>query len=396
MRFDVKVVSGRAAPTVITVEALNAKDAATQAKGLGYTVLGTVQQGMSVGRLLHRRSRFPVLLFSQELVALLNAGLTLVEAIQVVAEKEARADIARVLDRVLCALKDGLPLSAALEAQGDAFPSLYLGTVRASERTGQLPEAIQRFVVYQQQIELLKKKVISASLYPLLLTAVGMLVLAFLLIYVVPRFSQIYQDRGESLPLLSRMLIQWGTLVGQHGTLVFFTIIMVLLGAAATFGNSGSRTAILKMINQLPGVRAKFKIYHLARFYRTMAMLLRGGMPMVPALGVVAGVVDHLGNKAVIGAREAIERGVSLSEALASAGLTTPVSLRLLKVGERTGGLDVMLTKIAEFHEEETARLVDWVVRVFEPALMVFMGLVIGGVVVLMYMPIFELAGAIG
>ena len=378
------------------VDALGEEDAVTQARALGYAVLGITRQGTSVGRLLSRGSRFPVLLFSQELAALLRAGLSLVESIGVIREKEAKPDVARVLDRVLAALRDGLPFSTALEAQGDVFPALYIGAIRPCERSGQLAEALGRYIVYQQQIELLKKKVISASLYPLLLTLVGMLVLAFLMMYVVPRFSQIYQDTGQSLPWLSRVLVEWGGMVAQHQKMALAMVVVGLLGGATVLTHPGSRAAIMEKISRAPGLKAKIRTYHLARFYRTLAMLLRGGMPIVPALDVVASITTPLGSKAIVLSREAIQRGVSLSEAFASADLTTPISMRLLKVGERTGGLDEMLTKIAEFYEEETARLVDWALRVVEPALMVFMGLVIGGVVILMYLPIFELAGAIG
>ena len=168
----------------------------------------------------NRQAKFPLLLFSQELLALLNAGLSLMEALQTLAVKETRPDARKVLEQVIAGLYEGRNLSAALERFPAAFPALYVATVRASERSSGLPEALSRYIDYQSQLDLVRKKLISASIYPVLLISVGLLVTLFLMIYVVPKFSKIYQDVGTELPLLSRLLVQWGNLLEANGLLL--------------------------------------------------------------------------------------------------------------------------------------------------------------------------------
>lgn len=395
MRYHVKAMKAGEGVVSLALDARDAGDARAQAAGQGYAVLSVRSTSALPLPGFARRQRFPLLLFTQELLSLLRAGISLVEALQTLAEKESRGDSRAALDRLLAALYEGKPFSSALLLVPEAFPDLYVATVRASERTGDLPEALSRYVAYQTQLDVVKKKLVSASIYPAILVAVGGLVSLFLLGYVVPRFSHVYEDMGEDIPFVSRLLMQWGKLVEANGVLVGALFLGGLIALGWWFTRPATRSRLLRALRTIPAVGDRVRIYQLTRFYRTLGMLLLGGIPVVPAMSMVSGLLDPELRVRLDAAARMIREGRTMSVAMESHGLTTPVSLRLLRVGERSGQMGEMMERIAVFHDEELARWVDWFTKVFEPLLMAVIGLVIGGIVVLMYLPIFELAGSI-
>jgi general secretion pathway protein F len=267
--------------------------------------------------------------------------------------------------------------------------------VRATERTGDLADALKRYSAYESQLDLVRKKVISASIYPVLLIGAGTLVLLFLMGYVVPRFSLVYEQIKGDLPLASRLLLRAGKLMQEHGMAAGITFILSLAGLARLAMTQQARRWVGAKLWQIPAIGARMRLYQLARFYRTLGMLLRGGTPVVPAIDMASGLLASALKPGVARAREAIREGRTISEAMSLHGLTTPVALRMLRVGERSGRMDEMMDRIASFFDEEIARWVEWFTRLFEPLLMAFIGIVIGIIVVLMYLPVFELAGSI-
>jgi general secretion pathway protein F len=341
------------------------------------------------------RGRFPLVLFSQQLLALMNAGLTVVHAVAALAEKESRPEHRATLQQIVAQLHEGRSLSDALQGLPAVFPPLYVSTVRASEKTGDLGEALGRYIAYQSQLDVVRKKVVSASLYPLLLVATGGLVTVFLMAYVVPRFSRVYEELGNDLPLLSRLLLQWGKLLYADGPWVLAGVALALgaLGYAAL--RPATRNALMQALWRLPAVGERMRVYQLARFYRTLGMLLRGGTPIGQALSMVSDLLQPELRAQLQGAAGSISEGRSISYAMEAHRLATPVALRLLQVGERTGQMGDMMERIACFHDEEMARWVEWFTRLFEPLLMALIGVVIGFIVTLMYLPIFELAGSL-
>jgi general secretion pathway protein F len=390
MRFELKAVGPDGSVEALEFQAPDEASAVQSLEKRGYTVL-SVRARRAWSAAWRRDAHFPVALFSQELRALVQAGLPLVEAIDTLAQKERSDEWRTLLERVAAALRQGLPLSAALEQFPRAFDPLYVATVRAAERTSDLAPALARYVGYANQIEAIRKRVVNASIYPLLLIGVGGLVSLFLLLYVVPRFGRIYEERGSDLPLFSRWLLAWGQAVDAHGALVLGALAVLL--AAAVYFFRASRERIAAALWRLPAVGERLKVYQLARFYRTIGMLVRGGMPLVSALETSAGLLHPVLRGRLAAAGAAIAEGRKLSESMEANGLTTPVAARMLAVGEQGGNIGEMLESIAAFHDEEMARWVDWFTRLFEPLLMAAIGLVIGAIVILMYMPIFELAG---
>ena len=395
MQYEVKVLRGNAGLMSVMLEAADARDAETQAHAQGYTVIAARAMRQWSPLPQWRKADFPLVLFSQELVALLEAGLSLVEALEALTEKEERPEIRKTLTQIITSLYEGHTLSYALEQSPGDFPALYVATVRASEKTGSLAEVLTRYIVYQTQMESIKRNVVTTSIYPVILTVVGGLVMLFLMMFVVPRFSRIYEDLGGDLPIMSRLLMQWGNFLDAHWQ-IFLT------GAATLFGGlvfaaaqPASRQWAEQKLWQLPALGKRLRLYQTARFYRSLGMLLQGGMPVLTALQLVGGLLQATMREQLALASTRIKEGGSISQAMDKYGLATPLALRLLRVGERTGRMGEMMERIAVFYEDETARWVERFVKMFEPLLMAFVGLVIGVIVMLMYFPIFELAGSI-
>jgi general secretion pathway protein F len=395
MRYEVKILRGNDELTAMALDAVDMADATSQAQDQGYSVISIKPiSGWPVWR-KPGASKFPLVLFSQELLALLEAGLSLVEALETLAEKEQQPEIRKTLAQIIASLCEGHSFSHALQHSPANFPLLYVATVRACEKTGALPEALSRYVAYQSQMDAVRRQVVSASIYPLLLAGVGSLVTLFLMVYVVPRFSHIYADIGGDLPLLSRLLMRWGQLLDANGPAILMSSLLVLAGVVYTASRPASKQWLVRKLWQLPSLGRRLHVYQLARFYRSLGMLLRGGMPVVTSLQMVSDLLESSLRGQLTLASASIREGHALSGAMEQYGLTTPVALRMLRVGERTGRMGEMMERIASFYEEETARWVERFTKLFEPLLMVFIGLVIGVIVVLMYLPIFELAGSI-
>lgn len=395
MRFSVRAVQNETQIVAIDIEASNQLEAEHQAKGKGLTVLSVSAHKNLLGNLSTGSGKFDLGMFSQELHALLEAGISVVEALETLLEKEQRSNAKAILSKTVGHLKDGQPLSGALSRLPEAFPPLYVSTVRASERTGSLAEGLSRYIAYANQLDIVRKKLVSASIYPLLLILAGGMVMIFLLGYIVPKFARIYDDIGGNLPFLSQVLLKWGKFVEQHG----YLLLAATLGGAILLSQfllqPTIRKQIIDKIWSIPTVGERLRIYHLARFYRTLGMLLRGGIPITTALEMVGGLLRPAFLPRLIAATSSIKEGKSISVAFSEHNLTTAVAQRMLRVGERSGQMGEMMEKIAAFYDEEIARWVDWFTRLFEPLLMAVIGIIIGAIVVLMYLPIFELASGL-
>ena len=393
MRFRVKAMAGGQDVLSYVLDAADESDARRQVSGAGLAFISIARErSFSFGG---RATRIPLVTFSQELVALLDAGLSLVESIETLGEKEASPAVRRTLDQVLVRLREGQTLGAALAEHPHSFPTLYVATVRAAERTGALREALTRYVAYQQQVDVLRKSLINASIYPAVLCVAGLLVVAFLMGYVVPRFSSIYEDLGSELPFASRMLMRWGQFLDAHGYAVALGAIGMVAGIVYAFTRPAVRAAIGARIARIPALGSRLHIYQLARLYRTVGMLQRGGTPMVTAMRMSAGLLSANLRAAFANATQAVREGRSMGDAMEQYGLTTPVAARMLRVGERSGNMGEMMERIAAFYDEELSRWVNLATRLIEPVLMSLIGIIIGVIVVLMYFPIFELAGSI-
>jgi general secretion pathway protein F len=390
MEFDIRVVTAASAPRTLRIEAVSQDEASTKAKQQGYTVLSVSETATR-----KTRAKFPLLMFCHELTTLLDSGLLLTQALETLYKKEKQASNQGVLAQLLTTVKNGQSFSDGLAAQSRVFPHLFIAMVKACETTGNLAEGIARFAHYLEQVDVLKKRIVSASIYPLLILSFGLLVMLFLLGYVVPRFSEIYASRNTDLSWTSELLLHIGTTVNQHGLVLLGCGVVSVTGLIYLFSLSSVRKSFISFISGLPIFGERFRIYHLSRFYRTFAMLLRSGIPVVSALSMVSELMGVTLMKQVEKARYLITQGKTFSRAMHEAELLTSVAEELFKVGENAGNLDEMMERTAAFHEEEMMRWVDAFSKVVEPILMAMLGIVIGGIVFLMYMPIFELASGL-
>jgi len=395
MRYEIMALRGAEGVVALTIDAESESDVTAQMRMQGYTVLSAKPKKSFALLLPLPKTGFPLVLFNQELLALLTAGLTLMESLETLAEKEHRDESRKILEQIIARLYEGHPFSYALQQFPDHFPSLYVANIKASEKTGNIPESLERFIAYQLQLDLVKRHVISASIYPLLLLFVGLLVTLFLLAYVVPRFSRIYAEINADLPLFSRILMRWGQFMEAHGGLVIILGIMTLVMLAYVLTRPDCKRWLVQTLWNIPNLGARLRIYQLARFYRALGMLLRGGIAIIPALQMVTDLLQSGLRGQLNHATVSIQEGMSISRAMEEHQLSTPVAGRMLRVGERTGQMGEMMERIASFHDEETSRWVERFTKLFEPLLMVFIGLMVGCIVVLMYLPIFELAGSI-
>ncbi|WP_460423716.1 type II secretion system F family protein [Pseudomonas sp. ZL2] len=394
MRYELKAL-GKAGVVLLQVDAQDAGLAREQVEQQGLRVVSVRSCQRLAGLRWRRGEVFDLVLFSQELTTLINAGLPLIDALESLAEKETAPQARKTLGELVRLLYEGKSLSQALAQLPSVFPPLYVALVQSSEKTGALGDALGRYVAYRQSMDEVRQKIISASIYPLLLLLVGGGVVLFLLGYVVPRFSLVFEGLGTELPWMSRWLMQAGMFLHAHQMAMGsgFVLLMVLLFVMRR--EPRVRRWLNRQLERLPALHKRLVMYELARFYRSLGILLQGGIPILTAMAMARGLLGAAGAQRLEQACERVTEGLSLSAALEAGQLVTPVSLRLLRAGEQSGNLGQMMERSADFYDAEISRWIEWFVRLFEPLLMTFIGLLIGLIVILMYMPIFELASSI-
>ncbi len=397
MQFNIRALSPDNVVSELSVEAPDATLARHQVEARGWAVVAVATGGGArvAWQLPGRRSpRFSLPLFSESLLSLLGAGLALTEALEALAEREATGATREVLVRLLEALRAGQRFSTALAEQPQHFPPLYVGVLRAAEGTSDLPRALRRYLDYHQRLDAVRSKLVSAAIYPTILLAAGSAVSLFLVTYVVPQFASVYQGRGGDLPWVTRMMLAWGEFADSHPLLLAGLMAAALLGLATAAPRAIRGGALIRLLARLPGVGAQLHVHELSRLYLTLGMLLEGGIALVAAMEAAGGVVSVRLQPALASARAAVAGGGALAAALEAQGLCTPVSLRLLRAGERSGNLGQMLLQAAAFHDAEFSRWIDAFTKTVEPVLMATIGIAVGAIVILLYMPIFDLAGS--
>ncbi|MBT2336222.1 type II secretion system F family protein [Variovorax paradoxus] len=373
-------------------------EAEQSARQGGLRVLDVQGEGLALPRLFASTAGgFDLALFAHELVALLSAGLSLIETLETLAEREERAARAgSVLSDLVRRMQEGQSFSSALKSFPAIFPELFIASIAASEHTGEMVPALQRYLRYHEQLGVIRQKIISASLYPAMLCAVGSAVALFLLCFLVPRFSRVYEGMEDKLPLASRWLMHWGVFASEHWILIAGLLIAVALALPVMLTRPSARAWMGAALQTNRWIGGRIKLMQLARFYRSLGLLLGGGIPVTKAMHMALGLLPLRLQPAAMSATLEVTQGRSLSDSLHTAALTTPVALRLLRAGERNGQMAEMLEQAAAFHDKEIGHWFDRFARLFEPVLMLVIGLAIGGIVIMLYLPIFELAGSLG
>jgi len=337
-----------------------------------------------------------LLILNQEFLALIRSGLPILTVLDLVIERQTHPRLRQVLQGVREAVKGGASLSDAVEQHPDVFPPLYVASLRVGERSGELPETIARYIAHLKRAIGLQKRVTQALFYPAILLALTTAVVIFLVTVVVPSFSQIYLDFQAELPYPTQLLLGVTGLVHEQLLTILPLPFLGLFALWQLRRTNRGRLGCDRLLVRLPLLGPIVERFSLATFCRTLGTVLAGGMSMIPALEIASGSVH---NRATQGglrrAIPAVRAGASIAAALEEARAAPPLVVEMVGVGERTGGLEEMLRHVADFLEEELDAQLSALTTLVEPAIMVTMGLVVAGIVITMYLPIFHLASAI-
>jgi len=342
-----------------------------------------------------RGSALDVAWWCKELRTLLAAGMTVVEALETLHAQPLGAARAQVHSVLVNELRQGKTLSAAMASTAQ-FPAVLIASVKASERTSAMVSALDDYLRYHELLDTLRKRLISAAIYPALVMSLGGVIVMFLLLYVIPRFSRMYADLHGDTSLATRVLVQVSGALAQHGM-----ALTVLSGALTVAGVLAWRNGWVQHLaslaaEKIPLLQRWMDEFRLAKLYQSLSLMFKGGYALDDALGQCAAL--GLGARMTAGIRNAqvaLARGQRVSTALQQAGLTDTVSQRLLAVGERTGNFDRVLQTIAERHGGNFATFIERATRIVEPLLLMLVALVVGGIVVMMYMPVFDIASSV-
>lgn len=384
----------------ICTAAADAEDASRLVEASGLFVLSCNPTVRSLKKKLSRRIpvkriRLDIALFAQEFASLLDAGLGIIDVLETLAEKEHTVGNRLVIEKMVQSLKEGRTFSAVLGEWPDIFPQLLVASTAASEQTGNMVTAFRRYSANFEVLRNIRSKAVGAAVYPLLLLGVGTLVVLFLLAVVVPKFSVLIESTHGEIPFASQMLIYLGKTIHSYpqvATFVTITTFFFFIWCVRLASNSGWD---FPFVQRLPIVGSLIRIFRHSQFYRTSAMLVEGGIPAVKAFDMCGTLLTSGDHARLKHAVESIREGVAIGPAFKTAGLADGVAFRMLAVAQHTGKLADILYRVASFKEAALMRAVDIATRLFEPLLMIFIGLIIGGIVILMYLPIFDLASSI-
>jgi general secretion pathway protein F len=400
MRFRVQGLAADASAQTLVLDAADATEARRQALAQGMAVVDVRPAGADGGPFARRLARgFDLDLFCQELLALLEGGVTLSEALETLAEKSVHSarddEAAAVLRDLSRALQEGRSLSGAMADRPAVFPAVLVASMRASERTSDYAPALMRYHRYRRLVADVRGRLVAAATYPLLLLVVSLLVLLFLVGYVVPRFASVYAELGDRMPAGSRAIVWLGQTIGEQPA-VAAVLFAALLAAVVAFVRAPlSRRLALRLARAWARLDALLHAAGCAQLYRTLALLVQGGIALPAALAMVQDLLPATMGERLRACRRDIDEGRGFTASMAAHRLATPVAARFFRVGESGGRLGEMIERAADFHEAELVRAADWFGRVIGPALMLVMGVVIGVVVILMYLPIFQLSEAV-
>lgn len=334
--------------------------------------------------------------FCEQLQALLGAGIPVAESLPALRDSERDLRFRAVLSDLSADIGNGLSLSAALARHPLYFPPILISMLKAAERTGALAEALQRHGRFQSQTEELRANVWAAATYPLLLLGAGSCVVLFLLLYVVPRFALVYQDVQAALPWTARLLLAWGEFAHGRAGLLLLTLALAVTAIALLLRQTGLRARLLARLQRLPRLGDVLKEIQLSHYFHSLGLLLMAGIPLPRALELSRDLLSSPLQQAADRAALGVAQGMRLSNSLERNGLITPVALRLIQAGERSGQLAAMLAQAADFHDRRIQQATQMLSRIVGPVLMIVMGLLIGSIVVLLYLPIFQLAEGLG
>ena len=359
----------------------------------------SIRRGLSLSGLRLRRPHVQpatLLVFSQELAALLKAGLPLFQSLDIMLERQREPVFRQSLATVREKVKSGTALSDAFRQEGDLFPPIFAASLVAGERSGNLDQVLRRFSSHLRLNQSLKKKAVSAAVYPIVLLTMMVVLVAVLLVWVIPQFQSFYEGLGAELPLATRLLLGFATAVRSN--LVFIVLGLGIMGVSTVYWlrREGSGVTLDRALLRLPYFGGLMRMYATSQLMRTLSTLLAGGLPLLNALEVAAASIGNRAMAREIGsATGRIREGASLTTALETTGMLEALPLEMVKVGEQTGALGEMLNAISEFYDEELETQMATVLSLVEPVLLVLMAVIVAAMLLAFYLPMFQAISAV-
>ena len=367
----------------------------------GLLVLGIQQAGRRAmaGLSLPRRRRVPsreFLVFNQELATLLKAGMPLVQSLDILRRRVTNPIFKGILDDVHERVRAGSALSEAFDAHGQMFPGVYTASLLAGEKSGNLESVLRRYVSYVKVVSGVRRKTISALVYPVILLLLSFVVVTIIVVRVVPEFGAFYNQFGHELPWSTRMIVSVSGFATSYFWLIVGGIAAMALGSWWWMKQPGQRRRLDRLILKMPALGSIAQKFSTSQAARTLATLLSGGIPLVNALEVSA---RSLGNQYMAGelqaAAQQVREGRALATSMEDSGAFPDVSIKMVEVPESTGALQEMLNSLADFYDEEIETNLGRFVTLVEPILLVIMGIVIAGLLLALYLPLFNLSSAL-
>ncbi len=355
---------------------------------------GTVTGRQGRGPLFTRKriNQTQLLQFTQELGTLLAAGLPLDRSLAILGNLIEGEHFTKVMRTLLEAVRAGKSLAASMGEHPDVFPKIYVNMIRAGESGGILDAVLRYLTDYMERSLALKEDIKSAMIYPVILASAAGLSLTVLFVYVIPRFALIFKDVGQALPWITKVVLDLSQLLTQYGWLILIGLILGTIGAVYYVRSPEGRAEWDRLCLRLPLLGELVRKFETARFSRTLAALLKGGVPLLEALGTVQGVVSNrLLSHAIGQVQVRVREGKGMARPLGDSGLFPTLALNMISVGEETGKLEAMLHEVAEHYDQDVKRTTKRMTAILEPALILSMGLVIGVVVISMLLAIFSI-----
>ena len=338
-----------------------------------------------------------LVIFTRQFATMIDAGLPLVQCLEILSAQSDNKTLGKLLNEVKLDVEAGATYADALKKHPKVFDSLYCNMVRAGEAGGMLDTILQRLAKQMEKAAKLKAQVKSAMVYPAAIVAVAIIVVSVLLIWVIPIFAKMFADFGGSLPALTQFVIDLSSFMQKY---IIFIAIAAGIGGwllKRYYKTPAGRLKIDGLSLKMPVIGDLIRKIAVARFTRTFGTLIQSGVPIMDSLEIVARTAGNLVvENAILAARTSVGEGKTLAEPIGKTGVFPPMVVQMISVGEATGALDAMLSKIADFYDDEVDTAVAMLTSLLEPALMVFLGIVIGFIVIAMYLPIFKMASAIG
>lgn len=338
-----------------------------------------------------------VAIFTRQLATMLESGLPLVQALEALASQQKNPYFRKVIRKIKTSVESGSSLAESLREFPKIFDELYYQMVNAGEAGGNLDEILKRLATYQEKILAIKAKIRQAMMYPAVIIFVTIVVLSIIMVYVIPKFAQMFAEAGQALPLPTQIVIAASTITKKYFPFFIAGLIGFIIIIRRLYRTEKGRYKIDKLLLRFPLFGDLLHKSALARFSRTLSSLIASGVPLLQGLSIAGKVSgNRVIEKVVEEVRLSVSEGQSIAEPMAVSGYFPHIVTQMISVGEATGALEQMLDKVADFYEDEVDRTVDTISTLIEPILIVFLGGIIGGIIISLYLPIFKLASVVG